>query len=278
VLATVNGIRMAYSDSGAGEPVVLLVHGYPLNRSMWDPQLGVLRSIARVVAPDLRGFGASEAGPPGPLTMDQHADDLAALLEVLEIRVPVVFCGLSMGGYVGFAFWRRHGERVGAFVLADTRAVPDTPEGVARRHVIAAEAELSQSSRPAIDDMLPRLFSPHLPLGKGALPEQLTLGMMRGSSARAVADGARGLALRPDSVPDLPSIDVPTLVMVGEHDQLTVPADSELIASRIPHARLVKIDQAGHMSNLENPQAFNDALVDFVRASGDASTDDHRAR
>src|SRR5207253_6917895 len=125
----VNGIRLAYSDTGEGSPVVLLVHGFPLNRSMWDPQRGALRSAgARVVAPDLRGFGASEAGPAGPLTVDQHADDIAALLDVLGVVEPVVYCGLSMGGYVGFAFWRRHRTRVRAFVLADTRASADTDE------------------------------------------------------------------------------------------------------------------------------------------------------
>src|ERR671928_1262678 len=99
MITEVNGIRLGYSDTGAGEPVVLLVHGFPLNRSMWDPQLGTLRAAgARVIAPDLRGFGASEAGPPGPLSMDQHADDLAALLDQLEVQVPVVLCALSMGG------------------------------------------------------------------------------------------------------------------------------------------------------------------------------------
>src|SRR5579884_2617332 len=128
MIATVNGIRLAYSDMGQGAPCVVLVHGFPLNRSMWDPQIGTLRASWRVLAPDLRGFGASGAGPPGPLTMDQHADDLAALLDALGIREPVVYCGLSMGGYVGFAFWRRHPHRVRAFVLADTRAYADTPE------------------------------------------------------------------------------------------------------------------------------------------------------
>src|SRR5919206_3995273 len=118
MITEVNGIRLGYSDTGSGSPVVLLVHGFPLNRSMWDPQLGVLRERARVIVPDLRGFGASEAGPPGPLGMDQHADDLVALLDALGIRDPVVYVGLSMGGYVGLALWRRHPERVRALVLA----------------------------------------------------------------------------------------------------------------------------------------------------------------
>src|ERR671929_2326316 len=96
----VNGVRLGYSDTGAGRPVVLLVHGFPLNRSMWDPQLGALRERGRVIVPDLRGFGASEPGPPGRLSMEQHADDLFALLEALDVREPVVYCGLSMGGYI----------------------------------------------------------------------------------------------------------------------------------------------------------------------------------
>jgi 3-oxoadipate enol-lactonase len=263
VFVDVNGIKLAYSDSGFGQPVVLLVHGYPLNRSMWDPQLGSLRAAgARVIAPDLRGFGASDAGPPGALTMEQHADDLAALLAALQIHEPVVYCGLSMGGYVGLAFWRRHPERVRAFVFMDTRATADTEEGRLNRIALAERAEALGSPEPALETMLPRFFSPSM--ASGALPEQLATGMIRGSSARAVADGARGLAARPDSRDLLPTIDVPVLVIVGEHDALTPPADSQLLAEGIPRARLVTIDQAGHMSNLENPEAVNSALLAFL--------------
>jgi 3-oxoadipate enol-lactonase len=263
VFVDVNGIKLAYSDSGLGQPVVLLVHGYPLNRSMWDPQLGSLRAAgARVIAPDLRGFGASDAGPRGALTMEQHADDLAALLAALQIHEPVVYCGLSMGGYVGLAFWRRHPERVRAFVFMDTRATADTEEGRQNRFALAERAEALGSPEPALETMLPRFFSPSM--ASGALPEQLATGMIRSSSARAVADGARGLAARPDSRDLLPTIDVPALVIVGEHDALTPPADSQLLAEGIPGARLVTIDQAGHMSNLENPEAVNSALLAFL--------------
>jgi pimeloyl-ACP methyl ester carboxylesterase len=263
VFAQINGVQLAYSDTAEGTPVVLLVHGFPLNRAMWDPQIGTLRAAGlRVIAPDLRGFGASEAGPPGPLTMEQHADDLAALLDVCGVAEPVVYVGLSMGGYVGFAFWRRHQERVRAFVLADTRAQPDTSEARESRQTLAQEAERSNSPQPAIDAMKPRLFSPHLI--EGALPKRVTLGIMAGTSARAVADGARGLAARTDSAPTLRTINVPTLVVVGEHDQLTPPEDSEAIAAAVPGARLVRIEQSGHMSNLENPDAFNAAVLEFL--------------
>jgi pimeloyl-ACP methyl ester carboxylesterase len=269
MFADLNGIRMAYSDTGAGSPVALLVHGFPLNRSMWDPQLGILRSMGmRVIAPDLRGFGASESGPPGPLTMEQHADDLVGLLDVLGVSEPVVYVGLSMGGYVGFALWRRNPERVRAFVFADTRASADTPAAREDRMRIARLAEEFESPQPAIDSMLPRLFSPHL--RAGSLPERLVRGMMASSSARAVANGQRGLSLRADSSSTLGTITVPTLVIVGEHDVLTPPDESRLIAEGIPKARLVSIDQAGHMSNLENPEAFNEALVEFVKELGPA--------
>jgi len=274
VLTEVNGIRMAYSDTGEGSPAVLLVHGFPLNRSMWDPQIGRLRAAGwRVIAPDLRGFGASDAGPPGPLTMDQHADDLAALLDALGVPEPVVYVGLSMGGYVGFALWRRHPERVGAFCLLDTRATPDTPLGMADRHRIDAEAEAQSSAQPAIEAMMPRLFSPHL--RSGSPTEQKVRGMMASTSVRGVADGERGLGLRPSSVETLATITVRTLVIVGEYDQLTPPADSEAIADGISSAQLLSIDQAGHMSNTENPDAVNDALVSFITSF---ATDGRRAR
>ena len=255
------------SDTGVGSPVVLLVHGFVLNRSMWDPQLGSLKAAgARVIAPDLRGFGASEAGPPGPLTMEQHADDLAALLDVLGVREPVVYVGLSMGGYAGFAFWQRFSSRVRALVLADTRATADSPEHRAWRLAMAEQAEAVGSSQPAIDGMLPRFFS--WTLRPGSVVEQTARRMVAGTSARAVADGHRGMALRPDSSALLGSIDVPTLVVVGEHDVLTTPADARVIADGVPGARLVSIDQAGHLSNMENPEAFNEALLSFIRQEG----------
>ena len=266
----VNGIKLAYSDSGSGQPVVLLVHGYPLNRSMWDPQLGSLRAAgARVIAPDLRGFGASEAGPPGPLTMEQHADDLAALLAALQIHERVVYCGLSMGGYVGLAFWRRHRERVRAFILMDTRATADTEEGRQNRFALAERAEALGSPEPALETMLPIIFSPSMPAGR---------------PARAAGDGhdprhhsarcgrrSRGLAARPDSRDLLPIDRRAGAGDRGRARRAHAGADAQELAKRMPNARLEVIDQAGHMSNLENPEAVNSALLAFLY-SKDTST------
>jgi len=273
VFVDVNGIRLAYSDSGSGSPVVLLVHGFPLNRSMWDPQIGRLRAAGmRVIAPDLRGFGASEGAEDGPLTMAQHADDLAALLSSLEIRDPLVYVGLSMGGYVAFAFWQRHRERIRALVLADTRASADTPAGLLDRGEMIRRAETEHSPQVAIDMMRPKLFSPHL--RPASAVEVQVLAMMRSNTGAAVANGARGLAQRPPSFDVLPTITVPTLVVVGEFDQLTPPSDSQEIATGIPGAQLVTIDGAGHMANMENPEAFNEALLAFI----DDATGGRRAR
>jgi 3-oxoadipate enol-lactonase len=273
VFVDVNGIRLAYSDTGSGSPVVLLVHGFPLNRSMWDPQMGRLRAAGmRVIAPDLRGFGASDGAEGDPLTMAQHADDLAALLNALSVNEPVVYVGLSMGGYVAFAFWQRHRERIRALVLVDTRAAADTTAGLLDRNEMIRRAEAERSSQVAIEMMQPKLFSPHLRAGAPVVHQ--VLAMMRSNSGAAVANGARGLAQRAASFELLPTIDVPTLVVVGEFDQLTPPADAEAIAGGIPGARLVTIDGAGHMANMENPEAFNETLLGFI---GDA-TGGHRAR
>ena len=275
MITEVNGIRLAYSDTGSGPPVVLLVHGFPLNRSMWEPQLGALRQRARLIVPDLRGFGASEAGPPGPLSMDQHADDLFALLEVLDVREPVVFCGLSMGGYVAFPFWKRYRQRVAAFVLADTRATPDGSEERQRRLAMADEVERSGSPQAALDLMLPRLFAPSL--WQGAPAREVVRAMIASTSARATADGARGLAARADGLDLLPQIDVPTLVIVGEHDLITPLSESERMVTRLPNARLEVLAGVGHMSNFENTDAFNEALTRFLTTvAGRTSTGSRR--
>ena len=266
MIAEINGIRLAYSDTGTGPPVVLLVHGFPLNRSMWDPQLGMLRQRARVIAPDLRGFGASEAGPPGPLTMSQHADDLAALLDHVRVQAPVVYCGLSMGGYIAFPFWQRHRQRVAAFVLADTRATADRPEERQNRLAMAEDTERTGSSQPVLDLLMPRLLAPTL--WPGAPTRELVRGMLASAPLQGVAEGARGVAARPEMLDLLPSIDVPTLVIVGEHDLITPPQQAELMVERLPNARLEVIPQAGHMANIENPDAFNEALVRFLVVVG----------
>jgi 3-oxoadipate enol-lactonase len=261
VFATVNGIRMAYSDRGKGhEGTLLLVHGFPLDRRLWSSQLSGLASQVRVVAPDLRGHGRSDV-PPGPYTMEGHADDLAVLLDHLKIRRAVV-AGLSMGGYVAFAFWRRHPERVRALILADTRAEPDSV--VARAGRDAAIAQVQQAGAAAyVEEMLPRLLAP------GSLANPAIAGVAREIMAAqpvaGIVGALGGLRDRADSRPTLPTITVPTLVLAGEADALTPPSDGQAMAAVIPGAHLTRIPAAGHLSPLENPRAFNSAVRAFLR-------------
>lgn len=273
MVVTVNGVRLACRERGRGRPItLLLIHGFPLDHRMWDAQAVGLADQARVIAPDLRGFGRSAAAVAGPLTMDQHADDLAGLLDALKIGRAVV-AGLSMGGYIALAFWRRHRARVQALVLADTRAEADAPPAQANRDAAAAKVRATGVAA-IVEDMLPRLLAP-ANLARPRLADRLRAMMME-QPAEMVIAALAGLRDRPDSRPTLPTIAAPTLVLVGEHDALTPPADATALAAAIPTARLVVIPAAGHMSPLENPRAVNAALRVFLRelapAGGDLST------
>jgi 3-oxoadipate enol-lactonase len=261
MFAQVNGVRLAYGDRGRdGEMSLLLVHGFPLDRRLWAAQVNAFVNLTRVITPDLRGCGRSGVVP-GPLTMDQHADDLAALLDRLEIR-RVVVGGLSMGGYVAFALWRRHPERVQGLILADTRAEPDSEAARAGRDAAAVKVRQAGAETYA-DEMLPRLLAP------ASRASTRIAGAARRMMAEQPVDGIvaalAGLRDRVDSRSTLATITVPTLVVVGEADVITPPADAQVMAAAIPSARLELIPRAGHLSPLENPRAFNAAVRAFLR-------------
>jgi len=260
--ARVNSIRLAYGERGRGrETTLLLVHGFPLDRRLWAAQANAFAAVARVITPDLRAHGKSEVVP-GPFTMEQHADDLAALLDHLKIR-RAVLAGLSMGGYVAFAFWRRHPDRVQGLILADTRAEPDSVAAQAGRD--AAMIRVQQSGAAAYaDEMLPRLLAPgSLANVKIAAPARK---MMAEQPVDGIVGALGGLRDRSDSRATLSTITVPTLVVVGEADVITPPTDGQAMAALIPGARLAVIPQAGHLSPLENPRAFNAAVRAFLRS------------
>ena len=260
MFAQVNDLRLAYGDRGREhERALLLVHGFPLDRRLWAAQAGAFGTIARVITPDLRGHGKSTIVP-GPFTMDQHADDLAALLDYLKIRRAVV-AGLSMGAYVAFAFWRRYPGRVRGLILADTRAEPDSAAARAGRD--AAMAKVQQIGAAAyVDEMLPRLLAPDsLADGKivGAARKMMTEQPVAG-----IIGALGGLRDRPDSRATLPTITVPALVIAGEADVVTPPADAQAMAAAIPGARLAVIPKAGHLTPMENPRAFNAVVRAFL--------------
>ncbi len=250
--------ELAYEDVGTGLPLLLL-HAFPLDASMWQSQLPVLMSECRCIAPDLRGFGASPIA--GPYTMDQYADDLAGLLDYLQVERAVV-AGLSMGGYIALALWRKHPDRIRALVLADTRAGADTPEGAAKRIELIAVARQSGTAALA-ERQMPGM------VGKTTRERRPEIGEdIRGLILRANIDGVVGaleaIMDRPDSTDLLSTINVPTLIIVGEEDILTPPSEACLMHEAIAGSRLETIERAGHLSNMERPAAFNTVLTEFV--------------
>lgn len=253
-----NGIRLRYEDVGEG-PAVLLLHAFPLSGAMWRQQVAGLRDRFRLIVPDLRGFGGSDA-PPGPISMDQQADDMAALLERLGVdRVAVV--GLSMGGYIAFAFWRRHADKVAALVLADTKAGPDGDEAKAGRETNARLAE-EEGAGAIAEKMIPNLVAP----GASAELRDELRALITANSPDGIAGALRGMAVRPDSTPDLAGITVPTLAIVGEADALTPPAEATKINLGVAGkpTYVVTIPEVGHLSNMEAPEAFTIALAEFL--------------
>ncbi len=253
-------IELAWEEAGQGAPVVLL-HAFPLNRKMWAPQVEALSARCRVITPDFRGHGESSVADEDS-TMERLAEDVRELLDHLKLE-RVALGGLSMGGYVAFAFLRRWPEQVAALVLADTRAAADTEEGRKGRYETATLAERDGSGAIA-ERMLPKLLAPAT---HERNPEVVTAvrEMILQASPAGIARALRGMAARPAAFDLLPRITCPTLVLVGEQDGLTPPADSEAMAKAIPGSKLVKIAEAGHLSNLEQPTAFNNALSQFLR-------------
>jgi pimeloyl-ACP methyl ester carboxylesterase len=258
VIALVGDTEIAFDDVGSGLPVVFL-HAFPLNRTMWDPQVGALVAESRCIAIDMRGFGESAAGE--PYSMDRYADDVAGVLDNLQIDRAVIV-GCSMGGYVAFAFWRRHRDRVRALVLADTRMGPDTVEVLERRRELLDVAE-TQGPTAVANMQIAGL------VGKTTRDKRPDIyDSMHRMMAQAPVEGVTGaihaLMDRPDSTPTCATIDVPTLIVVGEEDALTPPKEAEKMRSTIPGSRLEVIQQAGHLSNVERPAAFNTVVSEFL--------------
>lgn len=247
-------------EQGSGRPL-LLVHGFPLDHSMWSGQIDELAKDYRVIAPDLRGFGLSEVTS-GTVTMQRFADDLAQLLDALGVKEPVAFCGLSMGGYIGWQFFARHRNKLSALIIADSRAVADNEKAAAGRKETADKVE-KEGAKVVADAMLPKLF-PAGEIDRGAPFVKATQAVMLAAPPAGVAAALRGMAERPDFTGELPKIDVPTLIICGEEDAIAPAAEMQAIAKSIPGAKYVGISGAGHMAPLEKPAEVNAAIRQFL--------------
>lgn len=257
----VNGITMAFDDSGSGAPVLLL-HGFPLCRKMWRPQLNRLTFAGfRVIAPDLRGFGESDA-PDGPYSIELFADDVVELLDRLEIERAVIG-GMSMGGYVLMSMLERYPERVKGACFIVTRSTADDEAGKERRLQLARDV-MKFGPQVVADPFADLLFAEGTPEERPKLAEDVYSWML-GNDSRGLAGGLFAMRERKDYTPLLPTLRIPCLAIGAEKDKASPPDNARAIAAAIPGCRLAIIPEAGHLANLENPGAFNDALIEFLK-------------
>ena len=248
-------------ESSSGKPALLFLHGFPLDHTMWLEQLTHFATDRRVIAPDLAGFGGSEPIE-GAHRMSEFADEAAELLAALGQTQPVVLCGLSMGGYIAFEFYRRHRERLCGLVLSNTRSAPDDETGVKTRRK-TAETVLERGPALLAETMLPKLLSPRTREQRPEIGDSLKQVVLR-TDPGSIAAALLGMAERMDSTPLLTEIDVPTLVMAGEEDEITPADEMRGMAEQIPDAEYHCLPNAGHMAPLESPEAFNAVLADFL--------------
>ncbi|MDP8960747.1 MAG: alpha/beta hydrolase [Actinomycetota bacterium] len=251
----VEGTRLHYRESGSG-PLAMFIHGFPHDHTMWLDQLQALGGRRRCVAPDLRGFGLSDPTTT-TLPMERHADDLAAFIGALEGEQADVVA-ISMGGYVALALWERHRELVRSLALVDTRAEADDAEGKQQREE-AIERALSEGRQSLADQMLGQLLAD----GADPAPRARLRSMVEGTRYETIVAGQRGMRDRPDRTDLLTTIDVPTLIAVGEEDTITPPEAMKAMADAVAGARFVTVGGAGHMSPLEQPSVVNEILAGF---------------
>lgn len=251
--------EIAYWVLGDGPPVVLL-HPFPAHHGFWGPAAQALTSRYKIVMPDLRGHGESGIGD-GPATMAKHAGDIERVLNDAAVG-RAVFAGTSIGGYILFECWRRFRGRFAGLALCNTRPQPDTPEARANR-LRAASDVLERGTEQFLDGMIPKLF------GKTSLqarPDLVSAArhMMMQMSPQDIAQVQQGMADRPDSVSTLKTIDVPTLIVMGEEDVLATTSDGELMRANIPGSNLRMVAKAGHYAPWEQPEELGRLLRQFA--------------
>jgi 3-oxoadipate enol-lactonase len=254
--------EMAYIDKGSGLPLVLL-HAFPLNRCMWNPQLEYLSNSFRVIAPDYHGFGDSPVAKI-PFSLETLADDIADLLSSLGVSNNIALLGISMGGYVAFEFARKFQRRLRALVLAATHPALDSDAGRQSRYAMAEKVR-NEGAAGLAEGMIPRL------LGKTTLVTQPEMSMkirnlILRNQPEGIAHGSLAMATRRDSTDLLDLIHVPTLILSGAEDSIIPAIPPAVMHRKIAGSAWISIDQCGHLMNLERPDMFNNAVLEFLRS------------
>lgn len=257
-----NGIDLYYDDSGVADaPVLIFIHGFPFDRTMWTQQAEMLKGHCRIVACDLRGHGQSMPGEEA-FSMELFARDLLALMDTLGIE-KAVLCALSMGGYIALRAVENHAERFEGLVLCDTQCGADTDEAKANRDKAIAGIR-ENGAEPFADALLDKLFAPQTMQTHRERVEEVRA-MILATSPLSLERSLRAMRDREETCSKLSDIAIPVLIIVGEADRITPPETARFLHEHMKHSRLEIIADAGHLSNVENPAAFNAVLLRFLK-------------
>ncbi len=257
---TVNNVNLAYNDVGEGSVPIIFLHGYPFSKAMWDGQIDFLKPSYRVIACDIRGFGKS-ADEKSPLSIDLFGDDLIGFMDQSGIDKAII-CGLSMGGFIALNVMERFPERFTALILCDTQCVADTAEEREKRYKIIDEIK-TEGAADFNEGFVKSVFHKDSLSNKKELVEQLK-SVVSANSEHIIMQGLVALAERSETCSALGEIAVPTLIICGKEDAVTPLAQSQFMNENIRGSVLHVIDNAGHVSNLEEPDEFNKYLEGFL--------------
>jgi 3-oxoadipate enol-lactonase len=258
---TVNNLTVCYNDEGQeGAPVIIFIHGFPFNKSMWDKQIKVLKDNYRVIAYDVRGHGSSDVGT-GIYSIELFVNDLINLMEALKID-KAILCGLSMGGYIALRAIENYPNHFDALILCDTNCIADTSE-VKEKRMKTIENIKKDGVEAFAEDSLKNLFA-HESFTSKEAEIASTREMIVNTSKKTLYKTLRAFYERKETCSSLPNIKVPVLIMVGNEDKITPPAAAQLMHEKIEDSILCLLEQAAHLSNMENPTEFNNQLEKFV--------------
>lgn len=247
----------SYTDVGSGRAIVL-IHAFPTDQRLWQPQQQTLKNHYRVITLDLRGFGKSKATDGSAVTMTEYADEIKQLLTQLQINKAIIG-GESMGGYIALAFLQKYPDSIDGLILSDTQAIADTPEIKEKREVSAREV-LEHGTANLLTNFMSRALSD---TASDDVKNYLRT-IIREQPATGIASALRGMALRADTSELLAKTTIPILIISGEQDTLISPQQSENMHALAKNSQLFIIKNAGHLSNLEQPQQWNGAVAGWI--------------
>jgi 3-oxoadipate enol-lactonase len=258
---TINNLAVSYIDEGSiNASTIILIHGFPLNKTMWNKQVGKLKSNYRVIAYDIRGHGNSDAGD-DDFSIALFVNDLLSLMDALKID-KTILCGFSMGGYIALNAIENYPERFNALLLCDTNCTADLPEAKEKR-MEAIESIKEKGLEQYAEESLKKLFAP-ISFSKHIEEIAAVREMIMKTSEQSLFKTLNALAERKDTCTKLHEINVPVLIMVGKEDEITPPSVAQMMQKKIKGSKLQVIEHAGHLSNIENSYEFNEHLIKFV--------------